>query len=103
MSSEAHIGNLLSPEDGPVIRPSPESVFCRLDGELVLLNYRVGTYFALRGTGAAIWELIERGCTRDALCRELSTRFQVDAETCRNDVTEFLADLAAHGLIEATR
>ena len=94
------ISNLLSSPSHVSIRPSPDSVFCQLDGEFVVLNYRVGTYFGLRGTGAEIWHILQHGVTFEALCSQLTSRFQVDADTCRRDAAAFVAELSEHGLIE---
>lgn len=82
------------------IRPSSDSVFCHLDGECVVLNYRAGTYFGLRGAGVEIWQLLQNGVSFDVLCAQLESRFPVDTETCRRDTAAFIMELSEHGLVE---
>lgn len=44
-------------------------------------------------TGAAIWEALEKDCTREELIRVLLDRFEVEEETAARDVDAFLGQL----------
>ncbi len=51
-------------------------------------------------TGAAIWEALEKECTREELIQNLLDRFEVDYETVVKDTDEFLERLRKMELIE---
>jgi hypothetical protein len=70
------------------------------DTEMVMLDIERGAYFGLQGVGKAIWDLLETPVTVDELCGHLMEQFEVDAETCRRDVTGFLEELRARELVE---
>lgn len=44
-------------------------------------------------TGAAIWQALEKDCTREDLIGVLLERFEVDPETAAADVDSFLEQL----------
>lgn len=71
-----------------------------IDDEIVLLTLADGTFFSLRGTGAAIWDLIDGDRDRDALIAALAQAHGVAAAAIASDVDAFLADLAAAGFLD---
>ena len=42
---------------------SPPVIHQTLDGEVIVVNLDTGTYYSLVGTGAAIWDAVERGAS----------------------------------------
>jgi Coenzyme PQQ synthesis protein D (PqqD) len=72
---------------------NPEPLTASVDDEIVMLDARQGAYFGLDPTGSAIWELIERPISIDALCASLVERYDIDRDTCLADVTAFLTQL----------
>ena len=70
-----------------------------IDGEAIIMNLSNGAYYSMDGVGAAVWEAIERGGSREEIQREVSTRFTVDLEQAGVDVDRLLAELLAEGLI----
>lgn len=69
--------------------------------ESVMLDIDRGRYFGVKEVGHVIWTEIEQPTNVDNLCRRLGQQFDVDEETCRNDVIAFLEQLLAQGLIDA--
>lgn len=67
--------------------------------ELTVMDIDTGRYFGMNGVAARIWALLEADRTMDALCADLMTAFDVDAETCRREVTAFVSEMAAQGLV----
>lgn len=66
----------------------------------VLLAPNTLAYFALNGTGTAIWEAIpEAGITVDALVALMSAAFEVEDATCRPDIEEFLTRALDFGVL----
>ena len=71
---------------------------CELEGEAVLLDPQAGLYFGLNDVGAAIWAMLAGPCRLGDLCGSVTTRFDVDDDTCRDDVRTLLEDLLVRGL-----
>jgi hypothetical protein len=96
---------------------APDSLVCHLsfriapdvkvsihDGGAVLMNIRRGTVFSANRVGAMIWNAAaERGSLdRPSLARvveSISNEFRIPPQTAQEDATEFLAQLAAAGLL----
>ena len=68
------------------------------------LNQRVGHTLAPVSVGARIWALIaqDEDIQVNELCDLLMDEFDVERNTCEREVLEFLSQLRAHGLINAT-
>lgn len=67
----------------------------------VLMNVENGIYVGLDAVGKGIWERLEAPQTIASLCAELQTIYQVSDQTrFERDVTEFIANLRLHGLVE---
>lgn len=62
-----------------------------IDGERVLLAPSSLSYFGLNGVGARVWDHIgSDGIESDTLIDSLLAEFDVDRETCSQDVDGFL-------------
>jgi hypothetical protein len=62
-------------------------------GETVLLDLRSSTYFTAKGTGSFIITCLNEGVTEDELAERIVARYEVDLETARADLAEFLEQL----------
>lgn len=82
-----------------IVRRADDAVAAPLDGTLLLLNVEAGCYHALNPVASRIWELIERPIDREAIVDRLRAEFAVDAERCRQEVDDFLEQLAERGLL----
>lgn len=70
-----------------------------IDGEMVILNLDSGLFFQLNPIGSRIWEALETPTTFAQLCQTMEDTFDVDADTCRHDIEEFISALSAHALV----
>lgn len=70
------------------------------DTETVMLDIERGTYFGVQEVGKAIWDQLAAPTTVDGLCSNLMAEFEVDRDTCHEQVQAFLSDLLEHRLIE---
>lgn len=68
--------------------------------DAILLDIDTGYFFQLNATGAKIWAFVEQPQTLGALTAHMAESYKVDAETCRSDVAEFVADLIDRGVLE---
>ncbi len=77
-----------------------ETIFTRLDDELLAIDADAGKYFSLSGSGCRIWELIESPMSIGSICDQLTAELDVDRQRCAADVMSFVTDLSKHGLID---
>lgn len=84
------------------VRPSPRTAYQILDGLAVLVAIRERTVHRLDDVGTDLWRFLEPGRTVAEVIEFLTETYDVDGETARRDVTEFLATLAAQNLIEVS-
>jgi hypothetical protein len=72
----------------------------RVADDLVLFDEAAGRYFATGSVGADIWDLIATPQRLDAICTALVARYEVDPATCAAEVSAFVAEMVAAGLVE---
>ncbi|ADY55919.1 hypothetical protein Sgly_1621 [Syntrophobotulus glycolicus DSM 8271] len=85
--------------DSCVGRPK-ELPTAEVGGEVVMMSLDKGKYFALDSVGSRIWELMEKPQTVKEIIQCLLEEYEVDEQTCRNNVLEFLNKLDEEGLME---
>lgn len=79
---------------------SPQVIHSKIDDEVVVMSIEAGEYLTLDSVGSRIWELLsEKPSTVDELVGLLMEEYEVDRETCLNDVQAFIDDMAARKLI----
>jgi len=72
-----------------------------IDGELGMMSIEKGKYFTLDEVGTRIWELLETPNTINKMVDVLMTEYDVDFETCANDVMELVEKLLQEDLVTA--
>jgi hypothetical protein len=78
----------------------PEDVvFRELDGEAVILNLESGMYFGLDAVGTRIWQLLDAHRTLRRTLEALEEEFDSPPERLASDLTEFVGQLHARGLV----
>lgn len=82
-----------------VVRRNDELIVAPVDGELVMLSVEKGQYFGIGGVGTRIWELLESPKNETSIIQAIVAEFDVDEDTCRRDVIEFLDRLLEMDLI----
>ena len=75
-----------------------ECVSSVVDDALVLLDLDGGSYFALNGPAADIWEALAEPISQAQIVDRLVARYSVTPEQCAVSVKGVLDDLAAKGL-----
>ena len=78
---------------------NPDLVAAPVGDELAMFSAERGRYYALNEGAAAVWQGIEHPVTVEQLCAALQERFDVSPEDCRRDVSGYLEELEAKGLI----
>lgn len=67
---------------------------------VAILDLSKGRYYGLDATALRIWQLLEKPVTVAEIEQQLLREFEVDAQTCRTEVAEFIGKLRAEGLVE---
>lgn len=70
-----------------------------LDGEKVMMNLDKGQYFMMNEVGSRIWEIIEAPIQVKVIIEKLREEYEVDEQTCTDNVLEFLKSLNEADLI----
>ena len=84
--------------DTPLIR-DPDLVAADMDGDLVMMSIDNGEYYGVGGVGPRIWELLESPRTVEQITAGIVDEFEVEAETCREDILGFIRQLLDMGLV----
>ncbi len=71
----------------------------KIDDEIIILSIEADAYFGLNDVGSRVWELLDEPATLDELVQRFMAEYDVDAETCRNDVEAFLDDMLSRKLV----
>lgn len=70
--------------------------------ELLMMSAAEGKYFNLNDVGSRIWALLEQPMSIEALVLALTSEYDVDAATAREQVVEFTDALRERGLLVPT-
>ena len=70
-----------------------------LDGEVVIINLKTGTYYSLQGPGAVVWETLIGGTTPAALASRLDEAAAIGAGPAAQAIAAMLGALHAEGLV----
>lgn len=81
-------------------RAIKDHLFSSLADEAVLLSLRNGKYYGVNHVGAAIWSAIQKPATLAEIEESLIKEYDVDEETCRAAVAEFLDNMVREELID---
>lgn len=76
-----------------------DCVSATLDGEEIMLHTESGVYYGVNPVGRRIWELVQSPTTVDEIYQRIAEEYDVSPDQCRDDVMDFLDDLAAADLV----
>ncbi|MBY0007032.1 lasso peptide biosynthesis PqqD family chaperone [Priestia aryabhattai] len=71
-----------------------------MDGEKVMLSIHNGKYYNLGELGGEIWEKIKEPVSIQNLVDKLVAEYDVELDTCKEQVISFLALLLDEGLVK---
>jgi hypothetical protein len=72
-----------------------------IDGEVIALEGTRSAYLSANRAGTLLWEALAEGATREQLSGRLVAAYGIDRERAQADVDAYVAQLAAHGLLES--
>jgi Coenzyme PQQ synthesis protein D (PqqD) len=91
-------GTLIS--QNSIVVAAQDQVSSDLAGESVILDLKSGTYYGLNEVGSVIWELIQEPKTVDDIYKTILQDYEIDAQTCENDIQALLNNLLEAQLVE---
>ncbi len=56
-------------------------------------------YIELNGSASFLWDLLKEGCSAEELQGSLQREFDIDEDTAKNDVDDFLKLLSEHEML----
>lgn len=71
-----------------------------VDGELVLFHPDSGSYYGAGPVGQRIWEILSDEVSVSGIIAQIVDEYDVEKETCEQDILGFLEELRAMGLID---
>ncbi|MGE0725825.1 MAG: PqqD family protein [Alphaproteobacteria bacterium] len=74
-----------------------------LDGEVVIINLRSGTYYSLSGIGTDLWASLVGGTTLPGLAARLGAATGLTPSVADESARAFLSSLFSEGLVVAER
>lgn len=82
-------------------RLTENQISSELGGETVILNHAEGVYYGLDEVGTFVWQLLQQApASFDALKDSIMATFDVDEQTCVQDLQELLNQLMHEKLVE---
>lgn len=87
-------------DESSVVVAADHQTSAEVDGESVILDLEGGVYYGLNPVGAQVWEKIQEPVAVEDVIAEITDRYNVDTERCRNDVLSLLQDLEENDLVK---
>ena len=72
-----------------------------IDGEAIIINLLTGVYYSMDGTGARVWEGIERGRSIDEISAAIASGYGIDPARVQADVHTLFRQLLDERMIRA--
>jgi hypothetical protein len=88
--------------DDTPIQINPDITFGDVDGEIIALNVKTGYFLTLNSSGSYIFALFENTTplTLTAIYNQVQDAYDVEPETCQQEVRTFLDRCLELGLIQ---
>ena len=83
-----------------IVVASGELVSANLDGEVVILGFKSGSYYSLDQVGAFIWNLLQKPQKVSTIREAIVGEYEIDSQQCEQDLLSLLDNLADKALIE---
>ena len=83
-----------------VVVVSSELVSANLDGEVVILGFKAGSYYGLDQVGVFVWNLLQQPRQVSDIRDAIFEQYDVELAQCERDLLALLVNLADRQLIE---
>lgn len=82
-----------------IFEATPDTIYRRLEDEIVVINLASDKIFNLNLTGARFWELLTSGITLNQVKNKMLDEFEVPEATLTDEIIHLLKNLIQEGLI----
>jgi hypothetical protein len=83
-----------------IISNQVELLSSEIDGEVVMMNIESGKYIGMNTVGSEIWKMVEeKPVSINEICNQLTQIFNIEKETCEQEVLSFCSKLLKENLI----
>ena len=86
-------------QDHDLFARSPDALAAEVGGEIVALNVEKGLCYGLNEIASRVWDLLDQPRSLGEICQALVQSYDVDDDTCRQEVATLLQDLLAEELV----
>lgn len=73
-----------------------------MGSEFVILGFKDERYYGVDGVAARVWELVQKPQTLDSIVDTIVSEFEIDRETCTEDVRALVEDLADRAMVSVS-
>jgi hypothetical protein len=70
-----------------------------LGDEMVMMDMESGDYLGINSVGVDIWNLLEKPATVNQLLEQMLALYDIDAETCQQEVIKFLTQMQQQQMV----
>jgi hypothetical protein len=77
-----------------------DHLYSEIKGEGVILSLKNGKYYGVNPVGASIWQAIQSPRTFQEIQTSITQEYDVDQESCRQEVLTFLQQMVNEELVE---
>jgi hypothetical protein len=84
----------------PDLRPNAQVLSRQVKDGGVLIHLETNQIYDLNRTGFRIWQLLQEGLDRAAICMRLEEEFEVDHDQAVHEVNSLIDHLASEHLLE---
>jgi hypothetical protein len=82
-----------------IFQRNPDQIYSVIDDEIVMLSITKGEYYNLNKVGTDIWNLLHKPLSFTNLVETLSSYYEVDKTTCKEETRLFIEELLNKGII----
>lgn len=82
------------------VRRNPLAAWRELDGQIMLVTPADATLHLLNDVGSFIWKQLDAPRSTGELAAALCAEYEVDEDTARRDVTDFLDEILGKDMLE---
>jgi hypothetical protein len=83
-----------------IIQRNPEVITAEADQELIMVSIATGYYYGLSHVAREIWQAIERPKRISDLVSDLTTNYDIDVSSCKDQTLSFLEALLDDDLLQ---
>ncbi len=73
-----------------------------IDGEVTVFDIEKGSFIHMNSVASRIFELLENPMSLEQLHKQLMSEYEIDADTCEQDLSNTVHDLLRRGLLASS-